>query len=95
MRRFGSLALVMLALVVLYFSFYGEDSYSRFKGLEQAHSAQKEKNDELRSDLTGLRREVSGLHKNDRELEKVARNELGMARSDEVIFIFEDDKQED
>ena len=36
-----------------------------------------------------LRREVSGLQNSDRVLEKAARNELGMAHPDDLIFIFD------
>jgi cell division protein FtsB len=39
--------------------------------------------------VQALRREVQGLQSDSRTVEKAARSELGMARPDEVVVIFE------
>jgi cell division protein FtsB len=41
-----------------------------------------------------LKREVTGLQSDPRSVEKAARSELGMARPDEMIVIFEKKKGE-
>lgn len=81
--------LLFCALVAALFSLFGDDSYGRMQSLERSLSAQQQKNEELRTHVSDLKRDVYGLQHDDRILEKAARNELGMARPDEMIFIFD------
>ena len=88
-------AVVLLGLVVLtLISLFGGDSFSRLRAMQDGLEQQHDKGNALESEVVELRREVYGLQHKDRVLEKAARNELGMARPDELIFIFQE-KQED
>jgi len=80
---------LLCALVAALFSLFGDDSYGRMQSLEKSLSAQQQKNGQLNARVSELNREVYGLQHDDRILEKAARNELGMARPDEMIFIFD------
>ncbi len=81
-----------MALVALGFLFLGENSYERVSELRRGIFLQKQKNAELGDSVYELKREVYGLQNDPRVLEKAARNELGMARPNEQIYIFEKDK---
>lgn len=92
MRRFVPAILVFLALVTLGFVFLGENSYERISEVRNAINQQKQRNGDLHERVDDLKREVYGLQNDPRTLEKAARNELGMARPNEQIYIFEKDK---
>jgi cell division protein FtsB len=81
--------IILCALVAALFSLFGDDSYGRMQSLQKSYDAQLHKNDDLRAHVSDLKRDVYGLQHDDRALEKAARNELGMARPDEMIFIFD------
>ena len=82
----------VLALTIGVFSVYGGGSYAGLKSLKRSLVIQQRKNFEERRYIEGLQRQVSGIEQDARILEKTARNELGMARPDELIFIFDDEQ---
>ena len=88
-KQLVPLGLLVLALVAVLFSLLGEDNYSRLSSLKRSLVEQNEENEHLRSAVGELRHEVRELREDDRALEKAARNEMGLARPDEKIFIFE------
>lgn len=88
-RRFAPLALMLSALFTVVLSLFGEDSYSRLEGLKKGVMLQQEENATLLEKVTELREEVAALRNSPRALEKAARNELGLARPQEQVFIFE------
>lgn len=92
MRGKGTLLLLIGAIITTLISVLGGDNLSRLHALQGSLSAQREKNEELGGYVASLRREVHGLRSDDRVLEKAARNELGMARPDEVIVLFDDSR---
>lgn len=92
LRQGGVLILLVLAIVATVLSIVGDGSYSDLEFLKQTHAHQERKNQKLREQVTRLQREVNALQHDDRAIEKAARNELGMARPDEVIVFFEDSK---
>ena len=89
MRKYTPYLILILAFALLFFSFYGDDSYSKLLSLRDGMRVQKTHNLELKEYIDELKAEVVGLQSNDRALEKAARNELGMARQNEIIFFFE------
>lgn len=89
MRGKGTLILLLGAIVCTLISIFGGDNISRLHALQGSLSSQREKNEELGGYVASLRRKVQGLRTDDRALEKAARNELGMAREDEVVVIFD------
>lgn len=89
MKKFTPAILFLLAIVGTVLSLFGEDGYPRLTSLRQDLHMQREKNAELEARVKELRREIISIEKSDRSLEKRARNELGLARQGEVIFIFD------
>jgi cell division protein FtsB len=93
MRNFVPYILFVLALVTLGLLLFGENSYDRIFDLRNNLAQQKQKNIEISEKVDNLKREVFGLQSSPRALEKAARNELGMARPNEQIYIFEKEKK--
>lgn len=91
MKSTGFAIILFCALAAAVLSLFGDNSYARMQGLRHSLGAQHDKNEELREQVGSLRREVRSLQHDDRAIEKAARNELGLARSDEMIFIFDKD----
>ena len=75
------------------FTIFGDDSYGRLSQIRSAISHQKEKNDVLRARVDELKSKVDGIQQDDRALEKAARSELGMAKPNEMIFLFDSAKE--
>ena len=81
-------------LILTVSSIIGEQSYPQLQRLRENLQKQTTKNREMRAYLQELRQQLVDLQHNDRELEKAARNELGLAREDELIFVFEKEQRE-
>lgn len=86
--------LLILAIATTLFAVFGGESYSKLFSMRRALLLQKEKNGELKTQVLQLRRQVRSLQEDDRSLEKAARNELGLARPKDFVFIFESKKDE-
>jgi len=89
MKYYVTLVLVICACAAAVFALFGDDGFSRMRALRKSVEAQREKNLQLQAQVSALKSKVHGLRNDDRALEKAARNQLGMARPDERIFIFE------
>ncbi len=89
MKPYIPLLLIVAALTIAGFSLYGTSGLPRLRALEENLNGQRESNVELFQKVRGLKREVTGLQNDDRVLEKAARNELGMARPGEQVFVFD------
>ncbi len=84
------IVLLLCGAAFVLVSLFGDDSYSKLQTLRRSLEAQKSLNAELHGRVRGLDSEVRSIQVSDRELEKHARNELGLARPNELIFIFDD-----
>lgn len=89
MKSLTPTLLVLLAVAIGTLTIVGDDSYSKYVSLQRSLAVQVDKNSELESRVSELRRKVTGLQSDPRELERAARDELGMARPDELIFVFD------
>ncbi|MCO6430603.1 MAG: septum formation initiator family protein [Deltaproteobacteria bacterium] len=90
MKPWAPFILITLAVVTFILLVVGNDSYSRIAVLKSTLDQQRSRNLELRDETQSLRSELYGLQHDKRALEKEARNQLGMARPDELIYFFED-----
>jgi cell division protein FtsL len=89
MRSTATLFLLVCAIVAAAFSFLSDDGFARLSQLNRRVEQQQHTNAKLADNVQALRREVQGLQSDSRTVEKAARSELGMARPDEVVVIFE------
>lgn len=88
-KNYAPVVIIGLATITVICSVFGEGSYQRLVGLRAASERQEESNQELRLRVEELKSSVSSLRSGGRALEKAARNELGLVRPNEQIFIFE------
>jgi cell division protein FtsB len=89
MRYFTPAMIFLLALAIGYFSIFGSESHSGLRALSRSLEAQRKENAAAERHVERLKQQVFGVQHDRRELEKAARNELGMARPDELIIIFD------
>lgn len=94
MKAFVPVILLGFATVAVILTIFGGESYGRLNESRRALLSQQDSNHQLKTRVDSLKREVRGLQSDNRSLEKTARNELGLARSDEMVFIFEGDSIE-
>lgn len=78
------------ALGFVLFSVFGRGGYSSYFSLRESLESQRRRNSEAAEQVEELQRRVYGLEHDTRILERAARDELGMARPNEMIFTFED-----
>ena len=77
----------VLVLMLLYLAF-GDWGLMRYRRLSEDHRTLEERNQALQRDNELLRERIHRLRKDDRYLEKVAREEFGLAREGEIIYRF-------
>lgn len=93
MKQYTPLILLLLALLIALLTLFGDKSLTEIRALNHAIEFQADKNANLRATVQKLKQEVTGLRSDDRILEKAARNELGMTRPGEKIFIFKKEEE--
>ncbi|NLF24855.1 MAG: hypothetical protein GX589_04260 [Deltaproteobacteria bacterium] len=91
-RYLTPVLIFVLALTIGFLSIYGGGSYAALKSLERSLAIQKKKNLIEQRYVERLGKQIDGLQQDDRVLEKAARNELGMARPNELLFIFDNEE---
>ena len=89
MRSTTSLYILLFALAAAIVSFVADDGFTKLSVLNRNLDQQRRTNEKLEAKVTALREHVKGLQVNPRTIEKAARSELGMARPNEVIVVFE------
>lgn len=88
MNRFAPIILVCLALVLLFFTVKGEHGLLHLQQLQQKQQILEQKNRELESEITSLQNKVYGIRQDPAFLEKTAREQLGLSKPGEIVYIF-------
>jgi cell division protein FtsB len=78
-----SLAVITVPVLVL-----APDGMPRLRGIQKELQEVRAANEELRRDVTQLRVEVRRLRDDPAAVERIARDELGMVRKNEIVFQF-------
>ncbi len=93
MRRWVLRLLMAAVLAVgvgyLPYRAYGPDGVSRTLRLQRDLEALETRNRQLAEDNLRLRQRVRSLREDRQAVERVARDELGLVRSEDVVFQFE------
>jgi cell division protein FtsB len=82
---FGLLVFTMVAVPLLMFD---EKSFPRYQSLKAELERSDTNAKQLTREVEALKRQVSRLRDDPQAVERIARDELGMIRSDELIFQF-------
>lgn len=93
--RFVPALVMFAAFIAVIASIVWGNGYENLVSLKESYQTQSVRNEELANKVGQLEKKVKGIQLDDRELEKAARNELGMASPKEMIFLFDEKGQEE
>jgi cell division protein FtsB len=82
------IAILALAIVTVPVLVLAPEGLPRLQALAKERDRIAAENDDLRRDVARLRVEVSRLRDDPLALERIARDELGMVRKNEIVFQF-------
>lgn len=80
--------LLLVSIVSVPLGILDEQGLPRFRALKAERAEVERLNDRLRRDVEQLQRDVDGLRTDPAAIERIARDELGMIRADEILFQF-------
>lgn len=84
------LTLLATAIVSVPMLVLGDAGLPRWRALRAELAEAEHENDRLRREVDDLRVEVEALRHDPAAIERIARDELGLAREDELVFQFEE-----
>lgn len=87
LKRLVLAAVAALLLGFLPFEIYGEKGVRQYLRLKRELSEIRARNTRLRAQVEGLRREILELRDDRATLERVARDELGLIKEGEIVFV--------
>ena len=80
--------LLFLALFFIFFSIFGQNGLLKIGDLKKARLILTKEVIALREENDAIRKEISGLKEDPFFIEKVAREELNLVRSNEIVYYF-------
>lgn len=89
MKRYAPYLIFALSLSSLTLFFTGDGDLHALRSLQQRLQTVTERNGRLEAYVQGLREHNARIKHDPRFLEHLARNELGLVREGEVVFVFE------
>lgn len=87
MRQFSWIFLILLGLLVLFFSAVGKQGLIHLLQLHSEVEMIAEKNEELKQETATIKRDIRDAKDSPLALEKQAREELGLSRPGEIIYL--------
>jgi cell division protein FtsB len=84
------LGLLLFAIVFVPLRILEEQGLPRYQALRNELLQTRENNARMRREVQELKQRVDRLRNDPQALERIARDELGMLRSDEIVFQFSD-----
>jgi len=80
------LLLIFFIFLIAYWTIFGDNGILKLRKIEQENEKVKVASEKIKAENERLKKEIK-LHQEDRKyVEKVAREELGMTRQDEIIY---------
>lgn len=90
MKNRAPYILLALALAFALFLLEGNESFSRRAILQEQVKLEHERTEALERRVDAMHQRVLRLGADDRYLEEVVREEVGMAKENELVFLFDD-----
>lgn len=88
MSRLAQIFLLSSSILLLIFTVIGKHGLLHLSQINNELEITEAKNRKIESDIASLRAEVRDLRSNPAALEQVAREELGMSKPGEIVYIF-------
>jgi len=91
-KRFFTI--LLLVIIIFFFTIIGQRGILRIHRLTKERNQIKVFNEKIREENLDIQEEISSL-KNDRSyIEKIARQELGLVKEDEIVYQFRSSENE-
>ena len=90
MKKITPYVFATAALVLLFFTVMGSNGLIHLFNLRNEVSRLQRSNDTLEEDIATLHGQIFSIENSSFDLEKKAREELGLSRKDEIVYIFSD-----
>ena len=90
-RKAAGLASVIALIALVVGSLFGDRGMFQLVTQRQKAQALQRQLEELRSENATLAAEIAGLRSDPRAIERLAREQLGLARPGEVVFVIRDE----
>ena len=87
-QRLLPATILVVAIVSAPVMILAPEGWPRVQSLERELAGVKQENNEARRQVSFLRKTVENLKDNPTAVERIARDELGLARKNEVVFQF-------
>lgn len=87
-NRFAPYVLYALGLVLVVVTIVGNHGVLHLIGIKNEVSVLDQKNRSLQSETVRVSSEIAATKNSDAHLEKIAREELGLSRRGEIVYIF-------
>jgi cell division protein FtsB len=84
------LALLLFAIIFVPLRMLESEGLPRYRALRTELQQTRDGNARTRRQVSELQRQVARLRNDPEALERIARDELGMLRSDEIVFQFQE-----
>lgn len=93
LQKLTSATLLFVSAILLFFAVTGNHGLLHLEQLNNELSTSKQNNLELESDIAELNNEIYAIENSPDKLEQVAREDLGLARNNEIIYVVRDKDQ--
>jgi len=80
------LLLIFFIFLIAYWTIFGDNGILKLRKIEQENDKVKAASEKIKEENERLKKEIKLLQEDRKYVEKVAREELGMTRKDEIIF---------
>ena len=87
MRRVTSFLLLALSGILLFFAVTGPHGLLHLRAVDREIDLMAEKNRELDTEIHSLQNQIYGVQKSDHVLEEHAREQLGLSKPGEIVYI--------
>lgn len=84
--KYVVLLILIILLLITYYTVFGERGVLELRKLERTVDDAKAKTEEVKKENERLTQEIKRLQSDQEYIEKLARQELGLARKDEMIY---------
>jgi cell division protein FtsB len=91
-NRISTIIILLLSVLMMCFTIAGNHGLLHLRRLNREVESLRKKNDELAQEVSSVRTELEAAQNSDVTLEKTAREQLGLAKPNEVVYIFPEAK---
>ncbi len=91
-RKAGAVASLLALIALLVGSFFGDRGVLQLIAQRKKADILQQQLQDLRAENLRLAEEIAALHSDPRAIERLAREELGLARPGEIVFILREDQ---